>query len=143
MDDRRRSKRVKPDENLVGTVKATVPARVVDISPYGAQVEIPSALRPMVECDVTLPLERGPLRVRARVQRCRATTMERSATAGPMLMYRAGLEFIAIDEATAEVLRSEFAPATAAATDGRAPAKPQRTGPIKIRIDSKFLRDRE
>ena len=126
----------------MGTVKATVPARVVDISPFGAQVEVPSALRPLVECDVTLPLERGPLRVRARVQRCRAAAMEGSATSGPTLMYRAGLEFVAIDEATGEILKSEFGPQPAPSQPA-ATAKPRRTGPIKIRIDSKFLRDLE
>lgn len=142
MDDRRRSKRITPGDDLVGTVKATVPARVVDISPFGAQVEVPSALRPMVECDVTLPLERGPLRVRARVQRCRAAAMDGTASSGPTLMYRAGLEFVAVEPAIREILQKEFGPLPEPGSTAPA-AKPRRTGPIKIRIDSKFLRDLE
>jgi len=136
MNERRNTERFNIDGEVFGRVKATVPARLVDISISGAQVEVPSALRPAVECDVTVPTENGDLRVRARVQRCRAAAMK--GNDGSVLMYRAGLEFLEISQREQELIRGTFSSAPVAPD-----AKPtRRRGPIKIRINPDHIRKR-
>jgi hypothetical protein len=139
MNERRRTERFNVEGDVFGRVKATVPARLVDISTQGAQVEVPSALRPAVECDVTVPTAAGDLRLRARVQRCRAAAMKGpSSDNGVVLMYRAGLEFLELSEHDEKIIRSSFASA-----GGTTPAVEQRRrGPIKIRLNADHIRKR-
>jgi hypothetical protein len=147
MNERRKVARHHIEEDVFGKVKATVPARIVDISPFGAQVEVPSALRPSVECDIWLPIERGQVRVRARVLRCRAAAMRPDGDDGANLLYRAGLEFVGLSEKDVEALQRAYpAPEDApvvAVKEGR-PVEPtrRRTGPVKIRLSSEDIRKR-
>lgn len=142
MKDRRRHPRVTPDEEVYGKVKATVPARVVDISPEGLQVEVSSGLRPNVECDVSLPVDDGAIQVRARVLRCRAATM-RSGADSSELLFRAGLAFVGLSAADQETLRQTYGiPVEEATPGGDASPKPARRrppGPIKIKINTRDL----
>ncbi len=147
MNERRRVARHRIEEDLFGRVKATVPARIVDISPFGAQVEVPSALRPSVECDIWLPLDEGQIRIRARVLRCRAAAMHPDGGDGANLLYRAGLEFVGLSEKDVEALRRAYpAPAEAPSvtTKQGMPVEPsrRRTGPVKIRLSSEHIRKR-
>jgi hypothetical protein len=98
MIERRRSQRVVPPSPFFGTVRAAEAARVVDLSVHGAQVEVPTPLRPATECSVSLPTGGGPMRVRAHVRRCRA--VRTSGESG--LAYRAGLEFVALERRQTE-----------------------------------------
>jgi hypothetical protein len=136
MNERRGTERFNIDGEVFGRVKATVPARLVDISTRGAQVEVPSALRPAVECDVTVPTEDGDVRVRARVQRCRAASVQ--GDDGVVLMYRAGLEFLDVSPKEEEVIRGTFARTKSAPQA----TKERRRGPIKIRISADDIRRR-
>jgi len=142
MNDRRRSERIPVVREVVGRVKATVPARIVDISRHGMQVEIPAALRPTVACDICIQAPGGELKVRARVQRCRARALTPSENGEKLLVYRAGMEFIGMDEATwhrfTELLGPSGAPEDAG--DGSGKGQKRRRGPIRIKVDSEFIR---
>jgi hypothetical protein len=86
--ERRRSLRLVPPVEIEGTVGATVPARVVDLSSFGAQVEVDMRLRPGATCAMVLPAGDGPLTLEVEVRRCRAVGVQDAR-----IVYRAGLEF--------------------------------------------------
>jgi len=150
-----------PDD-VFGKVKATVPARILDLSRDGIQVEVPTALRPAVECDVSVPTAEGDLRLRARVQRCRAASMKSSDGEDRRLMYRAGLQFVDVteghlallaetlkdlagspdDEPTAPMPSAAPLPGAGAIAMGPSPQRTRRRGPIKIRLSSEHIRRR-
>ncbi len=137
MMERRRSQRVPVSKDRFGRVKATVPARIVDISRHGVQLEVPAALRPAVECDLTLPFGTRDLRIRAKVHRCRAMGFSDGGE-GRRLVYRAGLEFVAVAKADREAL---FSLVDHLEDDLGVQEKPKRRqGPIKVKIDSGFIR---
>ena len=137
MTERRRSRRVPVPKDRFGRVKATVPARIVDISRHGVQLEVPAALRPAVECDLSLPLGTRDLRIRARVQRCRAMGFA-GTEENRRLVYRAGLEFVAVPESEKEALFHLVEYLDAESESAESP--PRRKGPIRIKIDSGFVR---
>ncbi len=150
MNDRRRSERYEPPETVLGKVKATVPARVMDISRHGLQVMVPAALRPSVECDLDLPTEYGGLSVRARICRCKAHGFVEGEDGERRLMYRAGLEFVNLDAAAGKILdatihrlREQTAPKIGPPPiDGGGKKAGRRHGPIKIRINAEDIRKR-
>jgi len=136
MRERRKSKRMQTGGGVVARVKSTHDARVLDISPFGAQVELRAALRPGVECDVVVPVHDGELRLRAMVRRCRVAAVvdgELENGSAPMA-FRAGLEFVRCSQQEAERIRTTYG--------GRdeEPAKPRRrTGPIRIKVNPDAL----
>ncbi len=143
MKERRRHHRVTPDDEVYGKVKATVPARVVDISPEGVQVEVSSGLRPNVECDLSLPVDDGAIQVRARVLRCRAATMRPGADSSELL-FRAGLAFVGLSPSDQETLRETYGiPPEESTAGGDAQPEPTKRrrppGPIKIKINTRDL----
>ena len=130
MKERRRRERVSPPDALYGTVRATVPARIVDISPDGAKVEVQAPLRPAVDCDISLPTRRGEMRVRARVVRCRAG----APTSEGGIVYTAGLQFVHLSEEASSALEETYGTSTPG--DEAASKKKKRgKGRIKIRVD--------
>ncbi len=146
MTDRRQSPRYVPDEERYGRVKATVPARIIDISREGAQLEVPAALRPSVECDLALPADGALVRLRARVLRCRAVPTGGTHSRERGLVYRAGLLFLDLSEEAIGALEREYGPAPGApGAPGSEPTAAQskaRRGPIKIQVDSAAIRRR-
>ncbi|NOZ78411.1 MAG: PilZ domain-containing protein [Acidobacteria bacterium] len=150
MDNRRRSERYAPGQTLVGKVKATVPARILDISRHGVQVEVPTALRPAVNCDVTLPLEGRELHLRARISRCSAQGFSSFEDGEKKLIYRAGLEFVDLDARSLEVLESTL-DELKAKTSPRLGVPPgieearqvrHRGKPLKIKVNADDIRRR-
>ncbi|MCD4749662.1 MAG: PilZ domain-containing protein [Thermoanaerobaculales bacterium] len=110
MKERRRAARLLPEQEIFGRIKATVPARIVDISLFGVQVEVPSALRPSVECNISLPVgEQDELRLRARIQRCRVNGFDQSVSLGPAVVYRAGMEFEPMNSTKKKILQGILA----------------------------------
>lgn len=90
-------------------VKASVPARVVDISSGGAQLEVISSLRPHVSCEIRLQVSGGELVVNSIVRRCRAWGFGFDDRDRKVLLYRAGVEFEDISPEVIEALRQELA----------------------------------
>jgi len=90
-------------------VKASVPARVVDISSGGALLEVISSLRPHVACEIRLQVGEEEVVVNSTVRRCRAWGFGFDDRDRKVLLYRAGVEFEAVDPAVLEALRRELA----------------------------------
>ncbi|MFI5165767.1 MAG: PilZ domain-containing protein [Thermoanaerobaculales bacterium] len=159
MTERRAVPRVEPQQGMKAKVKTSLPARIVDISSRGVQIEVTNSLRPQVTCDIRIRLDDGEVTLRAMVGRCRAWGFGVDEAGRQVLIYRAGLEFEEIDpETLARLSRNIFfdssAPvepemgspngaATATGTDrvGTAPVQaPHRDGPVKIRISADSIR---
>ena len=166
MDDRRSEPRYEPPQPLSAKVKSSLPARVVDLSARGVQLEIAHSLRPNVSCEVRVQLDGGEVGIRAAVRRCRAVGFGQDERQRTVLLYRAGLEFedVTADahERLVEALRQAalsqtgaqvLSPAAAGGAvssggglpgteDGQAPLPraPRPSGPIKIRISSEHVR---
>lgn len=139
MNERRRFPRHQVSEEVFGRVKATIPARILDISPHGAQIELASALRPAVECDLWLPTKDGQLRIKATVRRCRAAGLRSDGHAGREMVFRAGLEFLGLSPGEQDALLRSYPLAAPEAGGGEAPPVPRR-GPVKIRLNVEHVR---
>jgi hypothetical protein len=160
MNERRAVPRVEPRKPLSARVKTFMPARIVDISSRGAQIELATSLRPEVPCDLRIKLEPRDIVVRAIVRRCRAWGFGLDERDQRVLLYRAGIEF---EEPAPEALTEMLGAALAAngragvpATKGPAsptaepanaePAKetdlraPRSEGPVKIRVSAEHIR---
>ncbi|HLE60437.1 MAG TPA: PilZ domain-containing protein [Thermoanaerobaculaceae bacterium] len=159
MDERRAVPRVEPQKPLSARVKTFLPARIVDISSRGAQLELATSLRPEVPCDLRIQLESGDVVVHAIVRRCRAWGFGLDEKDQRVLLYRAGIEF---QEPVPEALTKMIAEALGTAAEkaredqaAKAPAKetggtkagvedrpraPRSEGPVKIRISSEHVR---
>jgi len=134
--ERRRSRRIRPTNELQARVKATVPARIVDLSVTGAQIEVGCILRPSAECDIWIPDGGGrPVRVRAAVRRCRAIGTRELPGGDRAVLYRAGLEFTDNGRAAREAVEAQIAAAIPPDDSGWHPV-PKRRGRIRIRINS-------
>jgi c-di-GMP-binding flagellar brake protein YcgR len=126
-------------------------AKILDVSSGGIQVEVAAALRPLVECDVTIPVESGVLRLKAQVKRCRATSFLEDGGDNVRVVYRAGLEFFGLTEREERELIACYGPEPSKDDDivvdvetapVELPKRVRRKGPIKIQIDPEFLRKR-
>ena len=107
-------------------------ARVLDISPIGAGIELPVALNPRAECPLSIPLLDGTVRLHGRITRCRLTAV-RSDGPNDDKVYRAGVEFIGVDPKMAAAIASTYPPCH---------VEPPRSGPIKIRVNVEALERR-
>ena len=160
MTERRAVPRVEPKKPLPARVKTFMPARIVDISSRGAQIELATSLRPEVPCDLRIKLQPRDVVIRAIVRRCRAWGFGLDERDQRVLLYRAGIEF---EEPAPEALTEMLAAALAAEGGGKAPAEeatspekaaaptpkpdgvsdpraPRSEGPVKIRVSSENIR---
>ncbi len=156
MSERRAVPRVEPKKPISARVKAFLPARIVDLSERGVQIELATSLRPQVPCDLKIQLDQGDVTVRGLVRRCRAWGFGLDERDQRVLLYRAGLEFEAtppaallrVVETVLEKPSPEQIPATAADNDPPAPADPGQpvgrapggAGRVKIRISADKVR---
>jgi hypothetical protein len=152
MNERRAVPRVEPKKPLSARIKAFMPARIVDISSRGAQIELATSLRPEVPCDLRIQVEPHDIVIRAIVRRCRAWGFGLDDRDQRVLLYRAGIEFEEPPpQALAELLaaaveadaRAAQTPAAAAASepDSKAAVRaPRNEGPVKIRVNSEQIR---
>jgi hypothetical protein len=162
MNERRAAARVAPSEPIPVKMKSSLPARVLDISAGGVLVEVGTSLRPEADCELRVQLAEGEVMVRAKVRRCRAWGFGLDESDRRVLLYRAGLQFSDLPpEALAKLRRyfetpeahREVPPAAAVeaareVTEGalvdvappELPSAPRRSGPVKIRINSEYVR---
>ncbi|MCP4898738.1 MAG: PilZ domain-containing protein [bacterium] len=157
MGERRQNPRVSPSEETFGRIRATIQARILDVSTGGLQVELGAALHPSVECEVSLPIDSGEIRLRAMVRRCRAAAIQGDGGERGGMMFRAGLEFIGMSEDQARLLAESYCIEPTAMDEMKTepiavtpspepppsePKRPRRKGPIKIRINPEFIKER-
>jgi PilZ domain len=108
LDERRHAPRVEPRRPLHAKVKASVPVRIVDISAGGAQIELATALRPHVSCEMRVTLDNSEVIISSTVRRCRAWGFGYDEADRKVLLYRAGVEFGAMPAALIERLKAEY-----------------------------------
>jgi hypothetical protein len=125
MEERRRSRRAAPADEISIMIGGNRPAKVVDVSPSGAHLELASALNPRGECRLSLPLPNGILRLKARVVHCKLTGFSSTGEKN-QLVYHAGVEFVDIDPKLAKSISLAYPPPV---------SKPVRTGPIKVKVN--------
>ena len=157
MTERRSVPRVEPQHPLSARVKAFLPARIVDLSSRGVQLELATSLRPQIPCDLRIQLDQGEVIVRGVVRRCRAWGFGLNERDQRVLLYRAGLEFEAeppeallrvvsavLEKAAPQEIPAEVAPAGDDEVVPPAPAPtvraPHGTGRVKIRISAENVR---
>jgi len=150
--ERRSVPRVELPHPVRAKVKSALPARIVDISSQGAQLEVSAMLRPDVSCDVRISLEDGDVALRAIVRRCKAWGFGLDDKDRRVLLFRAGLEFqdvapevmarltqsfLFMQQATEEEEEPELAiDRMLLDADGVAHRAPSSRGPVKIRISA-------
>ena len=93
LTERRAVPRIEPRLRLEAKVMASQPARVLDISSRGAQVEVTKVLQPSGPCDLRIQFAEGEFAVHASVRRCRAWGFGFDDNNQRVMLYRAGLEF--------------------------------------------------
>ena len=154
MTERRAVPRGEPKRPLSARVKAFLPARIVDLSERGVQIELAAILRPQVPCDLLIQLDGGEVVVRGLVRRCRAWGFGLDERDQRVLLYRAGLEFEATPpEALLQLVSTvlekaspKHIPEPVSATESaRAPEQPVARAPngdgrVKIRISADHVR---
>jgi hypothetical protein len=127
--ERRGNRRAIPTSGIEVMIGGNRPARMIDISPHGAHLELTSALNPRGEIRLSLPLPDGTVRIKARVVHCKLTSM--GAPGQPRQpTYRAGLEFLDVEPRLAAMIGLVFPPTVEPTT---------RRGPIKIKVDPDTL----
>lgn len=147
--ERRAAQRSVPNKPVAAKVKASIPARVVDISASGLQLELATSLRPQAGCELRVQFDGGDISVRATVRRCRAWGFGLDERDQKVLLYRAGLEFDEISPKALEQLarltsaEPEPPPPTATGPQADEPVThhaPARSGPVKVRISAEHVR---
>ena len=154
MTERRAAPRIEPKKPISARVKAFLPARIVDLSERGVQIELATILRPQVPCDLRIQLDDGEVVVRGLVRRCRAWGFGLDERDQRVLLYRAGMEFEsappeALLQVVATVLEKaspEQVPEASSAVEAEnAPGQPVARAPheggrVKIRISAEHVR---
>ncbi|MGE5236029.1 MAG: PilZ domain-containing protein [Acidobacteriota bacterium] len=97
MVERRAVPRVEPKQSLDAEVMMNQPARILDISSRGAQIEVASSLPPSGPCDLRIRFANGHFAVHATVRRCHVSVVGAGAEDPPGMRFRAGLEFDEVD----------------------------------------------
>jgi hypothetical protein len=154
--ERRSVPRVELPAPVSAKVKAALPARILDISSQGAQIEVTSLLRPGVTCDLKILAKDGELSLRAMVRRCRAWGFGLDEKEQKVLLYRAGFEFEDPSPEDMARITSSFlfsakpkdavvepellADRTLVGPGGVPHRAPMRQGPVKIRISDEHAR---
>lgn len=91
--ERRALPRFTPRRPLTAKVRAYLPARVLDISLGGMQVELTHSLPPRATCDLRFQLDEEEVLLRGTVRRCQVWGSGEDEAVHKVLIYRAGLEF--------------------------------------------------
>ncbi len=92
--ERRRGRRVAVTGRPGGRVRATLDARLVDLSKTGARIEHNNLLRPGFTCTLEFPQSLGDLVLSVQVVRSVVVGTEFTAAGDRLLRYESGLTFV-------------------------------------------------
>ncbi|HSB67812.1 MAG TPA: PilZ domain-containing protein [Candidatus Methylomirabilis sp.] len=98
LKDRRGAPRVVIPGRIGSRVRATIEARILDLSTSGARIEHQNLLRPGFACTLELPPALGAHSLAVRVVRSTVVGTEQSGTGERLLRYESGLAFVGITE---------------------------------------------
>lgn len=102
--DRRQGKRLPVAGRPNGRVRATLDARLIDLSGNGARIEHLNLLRPGFLCTLELPQTVGELSVQVQVVRSLVVGAEAGPTGERVLRYESGLVFTKLTPGQQEAL---------------------------------------
>ncbi len=108
MNERRKERRALLETAVSARTRCTSTVRILDISTGGMGVQCTEPLPPNKNIIVWVPTHSGDLKLRAHVKRCRLEMARGPNGSGTSLVYRAGLEFCELDEATRNILRETY-----------------------------------
>jgi hypothetical protein len=111
--ERRKGSRVQLPERPGGRIRATLSARLLDLSITGVRIEHHNLLRPGLPCTIELPETLGALILPARVARSTVAGTEDGPAGERLLRYESGLAFgdlTADQRAALENVLGRFAP---------------------------------
>jgi len=129
--ERRGANRNQPENDVTVTIFGSRPARLVNISADGALLEVTSALNPKLEYRLSLPLMDGPVRLRAKVTRCRLVGKTEAGAHGRPV-YSVGVQFLGVDSKLAAAIEYSFPPAI---------TRPEHRSLVEAKIDIRRLND--
>ncbi len=151
--ERRSVPRVELPQEVKAKVKSALPARILDISSQGAQLEVTAMLCPNTSLDLRIALDAGDIAFRAVVRRCKVWGFGLDEKSRKVLVYRAGVEFMDVAPEVMALLTSNFLfhekPSEEEIEDeaidqaidkllldtgGEAHRAPSSRGPVKIRV---------
>jgi hypothetical protein len=113
LGERRKGRRVQLPERPDGRIRATLNARLLDLSTTGARIEHHNLLRPGFTCTFELPATMGALILPARVVRSTVVGAEKGPTGERFLRYESGVAFgeLTVDQQAAlETVLGRFPP---------------------------------
>ena len=113
LGERRKGRRVQLPERPDGRIRATLNARLLDLSTTGARIEHHNMLRPGFTCTIELPATMGALILPARVVRSTVVGTEKGPTGERFLRYESGVAFgeLTVDQQAAlEAVLGRFPP---------------------------------
>ena len=140
MPERRAATRIKPEKPIRAKVKAYIPARVVDISPRGALLEITQPLPPRTKCDLRVQENGDELVLQATVKRCCVWGYGTNDRLERVVVYRAGLQFRDLSGEEEERLSARVLQPVGAGLSSGEPAGADSDSPILVGIDPSDLR---
>jgi hypothetical protein len=113
LGERRKGRRVQLPERPGGRIRATLNARLLDLSTTGARIEHHNLLRPGFTCTFELPATMGALILPARVVRSTVVGTEKGPAGERLLRYESGVAFgeLTVDQQAAlETVLGRFPP---------------------------------
>ena len=113
LGERRKGRRVQLPERPDGRIRATLNARLLDLSTTGARIEHHNLLRPGFTCTFELPATMGALILPARVIRSTVMGTDAGPTGERLLRYESGVAFgeLTVDQQAAlEAVLGSFPP---------------------------------
>jgi hypothetical protein len=111
--ERRKGRRVHLPERPGSRIRATLSARLLDLSTTGARIEHHNLLRPGFSCTIELPESMGALLLPARVVRSTVVGTEEGPAGERLLRYESGVAFgelAAAQQAALETVLGRFTP---------------------------------
>jgi len=107
--ERRRVRRIPVDGRPGGRVRATLEARLIDLSAAGARIQHENLLRPGFACTFELPSDLADASLPVQVVRSVVVGAETGPAGERILRYESGLQFVGLTAGQRELLAGVLA----------------------------------